>query len=96
MVTHSVGLPPPPPRVTAFLTSCFIVEVAAKGQTDHLTVADVQQKVNIPEVTALQKETAAAGCVILWLQEARAEPLELNDGDRVRVKTKGDSPFIGA
>ncbi len=69
--------------------------MAAKGQSDHLTVTDLQQKVNIPEVTALQKDPAAAGCVTFWLQETTAGSLELDDGDRVRIKTKGDSPFIG-
>ena len=47
-----------------------------------------------PELSAYTKKDSPASAVSLWLEEQKCEGLEFEPGDSVRVKTRGDSPFI--
>ena len=73
----------------------IFTEVAAKGASDHLSPGAAKSKVELQQLTDLLKEKPADGSIVLWLNETHAQSIELNDGDKIRVKTKGDSPFVG-
>ena len=69
--------------------------MAAKGESDILSSASAVSRLENPKLTDIQKEKASGAHLILWLKEGQAQFIELTDGDQIRVKTKGDSPFIG-
>lgn len=51
--------------------------------------------VNKPELLALTESLAPAGTVAFWIPEAEMEALELELGTGIRLKTRGDGPFLG-
>ena len=55
----------------------------------------MKSKLEKDELTGIQKEKASDGVVVVWLHETHTQALEINNGDKVRIKTKGDSPYVG-
>lgn len=68
-------------------------ETQAKGHHDILDYAEVCRRLHC-QLTDLVRPDHSQ-CVVLWGDEGTYDHVELEVGQPVRVKTKGDSPFIG-
>lgn len=77
------------------LLCCVPAEVDSKGDTDRLTPEALKELVNKPELLALTESLTPAQTVAFWMPESEMEALELELGSGVRLKTRGDSPFLG-
>ncbi|XP_035252407.1 arpin [Anguilla rostrata] len=77
---------------TGYLMSSFKVE--AKGETDRLSEEDLKAAVNKAELVKVTDRHAPGGTVAFWLPEAEMQKTELEQGQDVRLKTRGDGPFI--
>ncbi|XP_036909512.1 arpin [Sturnira hondurensis] len=77
---------------TGFLLSSYKVD--AKGETDRLTPEALKELVNKPELLALTESLMPEQTVGFWMPESEMEALELELGAGVRLKTRGDSPFL--
>ncbi|CAH1261355.1 ARPIN [Branchiostoma lanceolatum] len=77
---------------TGYLHSSYKVE--ARGQTDRLSTADLEAAVTSAELSCLTHQVHRHGCLPFWMQEEELAGMELNTGDSVRLKTRGDGPFI--
>ncbi|XP_006867241.1 PREDICTED: arpin-like [Chrysochloris asiatica] len=77
---------------TGFLMSSYKVE--AKGNTDRLTPEALKELVNKPELLVLTEGLAPDRTVAFWMPETEMEALELELGAGVRLKTRGDGPFL--
>ena len=77
------------------LLCCVPAEVDAKGETDRLTHEALKALVNKPELLALTESLTPEQTVAFWMPESEMEALELELGVGVRLKTRGDSPFLG-
>ncbi|KAJ8252134.1 hypothetical protein COCON_G00214460 [Conger conger] len=77
---------------TGYLMSSFKVE--AKGETDRLSEADLKEAVNKAELVKVTEKHTPGETVAFWLPEAEMQKTELEPGQEVRLKTKGDGPFI--
>ncbi|XP_046370871.1 arpin-like [Haliotis rufescens] len=75
-----------------YLNSSYKTE--AKGSTDKLTDQELSALVSQSELTSLGKKHGLPGCVTLWVEEAKLDKMELDTDDSVRVKTRGNSPFV--
>ena len=71
----------------------FFIETEAKGTPDILDFAEVRQRIQ----TALADfvPPAHAGTLCFWGEESTYDHVEIDYGQGVRLKTKGDSPFLG-
>ncbi|KAM9125550.1 arpin-like isoform 1-T1 [Pangshura tecta] len=77
---------------TGFLMSSFKVE--AKGDTDRLSPEELKGLVNKPELLSVTERHTPSQAVAFWLLETELEKMELELGTEIRLKTRGDSPFI--
>ncbi|KAG5198034.1 hypothetical protein MG293_014738 [Ovis ammon polii] len=77
---------------TGFLMSSYKVE--AKGDSDRLTPEALKGLVNKPELLALTESLTPAETVAFWMPESEMEAMELELGAGVRLKTRGDGPFL--
>uniref|UniRef100_A0A8C5KVQ3 Arpin n=1 Tax=Jaculus jaculus TaxID=51337 RepID=A0A8C5KVQ3_JACJA len=77
---------------TGFLMSSYKVE--AKGDTDRLTAEALKALVNKPELLALTESLTPDQTVAFWMPESAMETMELELGTGVRLKTRGDGPFV--
>ncbi|XP_075414081.1 arpin-like [Tenrec ecaudatus] len=77
---------------TGFLMSSYKVE--AKGDTDRLTPEALKELVNKPELLALTASLTPDQTVAFWMPEAQMEVMELELGAGLRLKTRGDGPFL--
>uniref|UniRef100_A0A2R9C0I0 Arpin n=1 Tax=Pan paniscus TaxID=9597 RepID=A0A2R9C0I0_PANPA len=77
---------------TGFLMSSYKVE--AKGDTDRLTPEALKGLVNKPELLALTESLTPDHTVAFWMPESEMEAMELELGAGVRLKTRGDGPFL--
>ncbi|KAI8487661.1 hypothetical protein Bbelb_346540 [Branchiostoma belcheri] len=77
---------------TGYLHSSYKVE--ARGQTDRLTTEELEAVVMSAELDHLTQQVKRQGCLSFWVQEEELAGMELNTGDNVRLKTRGDGPFI--
>lgn len=70
-----------------------MLESEAKGTPDILDFAEVRQRIQ----TALFDlvPPAHAGTLCFWGEESTYDHVEVDYGQGVRLKTKGDSPFLG-
>ncbi|XP_012930561.1 arpin isoform X2 [Heterocephalus glaber] len=69
-------------------------EVEAKGDTDLLTPEALKRLVNKPELLPLTESLTPDQTVAFWMPEAEMEAMELELGAGVRLKTRGDGPFL--
>lgn len=67
----------------------------AKGDSDRLTPEALKGLVNKPELLALTESLTPAETVAFWMPESEMEAMELELGAGVRLKTRGDGPFLG-
>lgn len=77
---------------TGFLHSSY--KTAPKGQTDALTFTEVIDLLEPSDLASITEKNKQQGCVALWMEEKQLEGVELNDGDEIRLKTKGNGPFV--
>uniref|UniRef100_A0A8D0USC0 Arpin n=1 Tax=Sus scrofa TaxID=9823 RepID=A0A8D0USC0_PIG len=77
---------------TGFLMSSYKVE--AKGDTDSLSPEALKGLVNKPELLALTESLTPDQTVAFWMPESEMEAMELEIGAGVRLKTRGDGPFL--
>lgn len=77
---------------TGFLMSSYKVE--AKGDTDRLTLEALKSLVNKPQLLELTESLTPDQAVAFWMPESEMEVMELELGTGVRLKTRGDGPFI--
>lgn len=74
---------------------CVPAEVDAKGDTDRLTPEALKELVNKPALLALTESLTPEQTVAFWMPESEMEALELELGAGVRLKTRGNGPFLG-
>ena len=71
----------------------FITETEAKGTPDVLSFLEVQHRLQSPLSEFVKPSHSQTLC--LWGEEATYNHVELDYGGPIRLKTKGNSPFIG-
>ncbi|XP_045864146.1 arpin isoform X1 [Meles meles] len=69
-------------------------KVEAMGDTDRLTPEALKLLVQKPELLALTESLTPDQTVAFWMPESEMEALELELGAGVRLKTRGDGPFL--
>ncbi|XP_051512766.1 arpin-like [Myxocyprinus asiaticus] len=77
---------------TGYLMSSIKVE--AKGETDFLDehhLRDIMNKDNLLKVTA---KHCPSQTFAFWITEAEMDRTELETGQEIHLKTKGDGPFL--
>ncbi|GCB72874.1 hypothetical protein scyTo_0002234, partial [Scyliorhinus torazame] len=77
---------------TGYLMSSLKVE--AKGQTDKISVDELKSLINKPELLRISEKHTPDPSLAFWIPEREMENIELEIGDGLRLKTRGDSPFI--
>lgn len=77
---------------TGFLMSSYKVE--AKGESDRLSEEQLSAAVNKAELVKITDKHRPAGTWAFWYPESEMDKTELETGQEVRLKTRGNSPFI--
>ncbi|MED6240030.1 hypothetical protein ATANTOWER_014989 [Ataeniobius toweri] len=77
---------------SGFLMSSYKVE--AKGESDRLTEDQLSCMINKAELVKITDKLRPAGTWAFWYPESEMEKTELETGHEVRLKTRGNSPFI--
>nr|Q1LWJ6.1 RecName: Full=Arpin [Danio rerio] len=77
---------------TGFLMSSYKVE--AKGETDCLDERQLREIVNKEQLVKVTIKHCPREAFAFWISEAEMDKTELEPGQEVRLKTKGDGPFI--
>lgn len=77
-----------------YIYTCILsVESEAKGIADILDFQEVSRRLHSPLAKFVPPQHAHSLC--FWADEQTYDHVELAFGQAVRLKTKGDSPFIG-
>lgn len=69
-------------------------ELEAKGESDRLTEEQLKGIVNKKELLSITQKHCPNQAFAFWILEAELEKTELEIGQDIRLKTKGDGPFI--
>lgn len=69
------------------------VETESKGMPDILDFAEVRRRTQSSLVDFVPP--THAGTLCFWGEESTYDHVEIDYGQGVRLKTKGDSPFLG-
>ncbi|XP_045544164.1 arpin isoform X2 [Salmo salar] len=77
---------------TGYLMSSFKVE--AKGETDCLTEVQLENLVTKEDLVKVTGKHCLSGTYAFWYPEGEMSKTELETGQDIRLKTKGDGPFI--
>lgn len=77
---------------TGFLMSSYKVE--AKGESDRLSEEQLSALVNKAELVKITNRHRPEGTWAFWYPESEMDKTELETGQDVRLKTRGDGPFI--
>ncbi|KAI4875813.1 hypothetical protein NFI96_017139 [Prochilodus magdalenae] len=77
---------------TGYLMSSYKTE--AKGESDRLTEDQLKDIVNKKELIRMTEKLCPSKAFAFWILEAEMDKVELELGQDIRLKTKGDSPFI--
>ncbi|XP_041074710.1 arpin-like isoform X3 [Polyodon spathula] len=77
---------------TGYLMSSFTVE--AKGETDRLSVEELRATVSKAELEKVTAKHSPSQTAAFWIQEGEMHKTELEVGQQLRLKTKGDGPFV--
>ncbi|XP_056271958.1 arpin [Pseudoliparis swirei] len=77
---------------TGFLMSSYKLE--AKGESDRLSEEQLSLAVNKAELLEITDRYRPAGTWAFWYPEAQMAQTELEAGQDVRLKTRGNGPFI--
>lgn len=74
---------------------CFYhAEVEAKGETDCLTEVQLENLVTKEDLVKVTGKHCLSGTYAFWYPEGEMSKTELETGQDIRLKTKGDGPFI--
>ncbi|MGH0168849.1 UNVERIFIED_CONTAM: hypothetical protein FKN15_057263 [Acipenser sinensis] len=68
--------------------------VEAKGETDRLSVEELRATVSKAELERVTAKHAPSQTAAFWIQEGEMHKTELEVGQQLRLKTKGDGPFV--
>ncbi|XP_035521602.1 arpin [Morone saxatilis] len=77
---------------TGFLMSSYKVE--AKGESDLVSEEQLSLMVNKAELVKITDRHRPSGTWAFWYPESEMDKTELETGQDVRLKTRGNSPFI--
>ncbi|XP_076848308.1 arpin [Brachyhypopomus gauderio] len=77
---------------TGYLMSSYKLE--AKGESDRITEEQLKGIVNKKELLRMTETHCPPQALAFWVPEAEMEKTELEIGQDLRLKTKGDGPFI--
>lgn len=77
---------------TGFLMSSYKVE--AKGESDSLSEEQLSAMVNKAELVKITDKHRPSGTWAFWYPESEMDKIELETEQDVRLKTRGNSPFI--
>ncbi|KAI5098216.1 arpin [Silurus meridionalis] len=77
---------------TGYLMSSYKLE--AKGESDRLTEEHLKGIVNKKELLSITQKHCPSQAFAFWILETELEKTELEIGQDIRLKTKGDGPFI--
>ncbi|XP_034734522.1 arpin [Etheostoma cragini] len=77
---------------TGFLMSSYKVE--AKGESDCLSEEQLSLMVNKAELVKITDKHRPSGTWAFWYPESEMDTTELETGRDIRLKTRGNSPFI--
>ncbi|XP_070687596.1 arpin isoform X2 [Pempheris klunzingeri] len=77
---------------TGFLMSSYKVE--AKGESDLVSEDQLSALVNKAELVKITDKHRPSGTWAFWYPESEMDKTELETGQDVRLKTRGNSPFI--
>ncbi|XP_051239303.1 arpin isoform X2 [Dicentrarchus labrax] len=77
---------------TGFLMSSYKVE--AKGESDLVSEEQLSLMVNKAELVKITDKHRPSGTWAFWYPESEMDKTELETGQDVRLKTRGNSPFI--
>ncbi|XP_060892277.1 arpin [Labrus mixtus] len=77
---------------TGFLMSSYKVE--EKGESDRLSEEQLSAIVNKAELVKITDKYRPSGTVAFWYPESEMDKTELETGQDVRLKTRGNGPFI--
>lgn len=77
---------------TGFLMSSYKVE--EKGESDRLSEEQLSGLVNKAELVKITDRHRPEGTWAFWYPESEMDKTELETGQDVRLKTRGDGPFI--
>ncbi|XP_067246478.1 arpin [Chanodichthys erythropterus] len=77
---------------TGYLMSSFKVE--AKGETDCLDERQLSDIVNKDQLVKMTAKHCPGQAFAFWITEVEMNKTELEQGQEIRLKTKGDGPFI--
>lgn len=66
----------------------------AKGESDRLTEEQLSATVNKAELVKITDKHRPSGTWAFWYPESEMDETELETGQDVRLKTRGNSPFI--
>lgn len=69
-------------------------EVEAKGESDRLTEEQLSATINKSELVQISDKHRPAGTWAFWYPESEMDKTELETGQEVRLKTRGNGPFI--
>lgn len=72
----------------------FQSETEAKGTSDRLSEDRLSAMVNKPELVKMTDRHRPSGTWAFWYPESEMDKTELETGQEVRLKTRGNSPFI--
>lgn len=81
-----------------FWLFCY-VETSAASDSDKINPNEAKKMTTVAELSKLTENKLPNrgnnACQAFWCEEKDIEKMELLQGDHVRLKTKGDGPFIG-
>ncbi|KAM7396289.1 hypothetical protein PAMP_019341 [Pampus punctatissimus] len=77
---------------TGFLMSSY--KVQAKGESDSLSEEQLSAMVNKAELLKITDKHRPSGTWSFWYPESEMNRIELETGQDVRLKTRGNSPFV--
>ncbi|XP_061426929.1 arpin [Lethenteron reissneri] len=77
---------------TGHLFSSYKCE--AKGETDRLSESELRRAVAQAKLDSVVGRHGPQGTLPFWVAEDDMDKTELELGDRIRIKTRGDSPFV--
>ena len=69
-------------------------EVEAKGKSDCLSEDQLSGVINKAELVKITDRYRPSGTWAFWYPELEMDKIELETGQEVRLKTRGNSPFI--
>lgn len=69
-------------------------KLEAKGESDQVSEDQLSVLVNRPELVQITNRHRPAGSWAFWYPESHMDQTELEPGQEVRLKTRGNSPFI--